>query len=145
MTREYLEEVAKLADLVDVTLCSCIYMRCNVYKGRLFRNLKGTEFVDLLNLKLSPSKIEELKLEDGANQRIYYMIHCVSQKLVNSQMDKIWIQEMLEVCNLDPKKYEKHHLDVLQESASKKNKEFAKDIKDAFERADSINLTPKNH
>lgn len=138
--RELLDEVAKLMDLVDVTLCDCIYKYCKIDKNKLFKSMRGTEFIDFLNLMLEP---ERVKIIAGANQRIYYLIHFVSQHLVNSAYADAWVNAMLEICHYDYSIYKKHRLDVLQEAASRENKNFAEDIKTALERADFINKENK--
>ena len=138
--RELLDEVAKLMDLVDVTLCDCIYKYCKIDKNKLFKSMRGTEFIDFLNLMLEP---ERVKIIAGANQRIYYLIHFVSQHLVNSAYADAWVNAMLEICHYDYSIYKKHRLDVLQEAASRENKNFAEDIKTALERADFINKVNK--
>ena len=138
--RELLDEVAKLMDLVDVTLCDCIYKYCKIDKNKLFKSMRGTEFIDFLNLMLEP---ERVNIISGANQRIYYLIHFVSQHLVNSMLADAWVNAMLKTCHFDTTKYKKHRLDVLQGTASGENKKFVEDIKTAFERADSINKENK--
>ena len=138
--RELLDEVAKLMDLVDVTLCDCIYKYCKIDKNKFFKSMRGTEFIDFLNLMLEP---ERVKIIAGANQRIYYLIHFVSQHLVNSAYADAWVNAMLEICHYDYSIYKKHRLDVLQEAASRENKNFAEDIKTALERADFINKENK--
>lgn len=139
--RELLDEVAKLMDLVDVTLCCCIYKYCKIDKNKLFKNMRGSEFIDFLNLMLEP---ERVNIIPGGNQRIYYLIHFVSQHLVNSAYADAWVNGILEICHYDYSIYKKHRFDVRQETASKENKKFVEDIKIAFKRAESINKDNKD-
>ncbi len=48
MTGLYLKETAKLFDIVDLTICCSLYKICN---GNQFEYMKGTDFVDFMNLK----------------------------------------------------------------------------------------------
>lgn len=133
MMENLLKQTAGLFDLVDLTLCSCLY---NVCKDRQFVELKGSDFVDFLNLKDVSAPII---VRDREKLRVCYLIYTVSQHLIKPSLGKMWVELMLEVTNIDEEYYNSHYKDAELKTASVASKKFVRDIKNAIEMAKTIN------
>ena len=123
-----LKETAKLKEIVDLAVCVVIYQTCN---GRQFRDMSGSDFVNFMNLKAPCGTICPLPRE---NLRICYMLYAVSLTIIPAQYARHWVQGMLGACGISVEYYEKHHKDFLSISASKKNKEYVRQINEAIKR-----------
>lgn len=85
MTGLYLKETAKLFDIVDLTICCSLYKICN---GNQFEHMKGTDFVDFMNLK---EVSRPVVVRHRENSRVCYLLYVVSKEIMNESLAKEWI------------------------------------------------------
>ena len=96
MTGLYLKETVKLFDIVDLTICCSLYKICN---GNQFEHMKGTDFVDFMNLK---EVSRPVVVRHRENSRVCYLLYVISKEIMNESLAKEWIQHMLEQCKISP-------------------------------------------
>lgn len=80
MTGLYLKETAKLFDIVDLTICCSLYKICN---GNQFEHMKGTDFVDFMNLK---EVSRPVVVRHRENSRVCYLLYVVSKEIMNESL-----------------------------------------------------------
>jgi len=132
MTGLYLKETAKLFDIVDLTICCSLYKICN---GNQFEHMKGTDFVDFMNLK---EVSRPVVVRHRENSRVCYLLYVVSKEIMNESLAKEWIQHMLEQCKISPGYYKSHYRDALNSETGETNAQFVKAIEKAIEKAKSV-------
>lgn len=122
-----LKETAKHIDIVDTSLCSFVWRVCN-YKQ--FEGMRGSDFGYLLNLR---EPLPEIKIREGENGRMCYMLCEVSKHIENPILAEKWIKQMLVICGISKKTYNTHHyIDINKSDVSKANKRFAMDLQNAI-------------
>ena len=115
-----LKEIAQLRDIVDLGVCVGVYQTCN---GKQFKHMPASDFINFLNLKLDKAKVHPLPRQ---KQRICYMLFAVSHTIALSDSPKHWIESMLELCDISPEYYDKHHKDFLSVEFRKRTKNTKK-------------------
>ncbi|NCB79570.1 MAG: hypothetical protein EOM41_06335 [Bacilli bacterium] len=130
MSRLFLQETAKYKDLVDLTLCCMLYKVCNC---RQFEHMKGSEFVDFMNLKSVSAKICFRE-----KNRVCYLLYMVSKRFDSPILGQEWLSLILEACQISPEYYRSHYKDAVASGAGDKNKEFVSDVKNAFNMANNL-------
>lgn len=85
-----------------------------------------------MNLKLDKAKVHPLPRQ---KQRICYMLFAVSHTIALSDSPRHWIESMLELCDISPEYYDKHHKDFLSVGVSEKNKEYKEIIDESIKRS----------
>ena len=63
------------------------------------------------------------------------MLFAVSHTIALSDSPKHWIEDMLELCDISPEYYDKHHKDFLSVGVSEKNKEYKEIIDESIKRS----------
>lgn len=116
-------------DLVDLTICCKLYKVCN---GRQIEPMRGTDFVDLLNLK--PMSCE-VKVRFRENGRLCYLFYTIAKETMNDHDAKEWIQQVLKRCGISYNYYKSHYKDAVSSGASDDNVQFVSVVKTAFEEA----------
>ena len=124
-----LKEIAQLRDIVNLGVCVGVYQSCN---GKQFKHMPASDFINFLNLKLDKAKVHPLPRQ---KQRICYMLFAVSHTIALSDSPKHWIESMLELCDISPEYYDKHHKDFLSVGVSEKNKEYKEIIDESIKRS----------
>lgn len=130
MTRLFLEETAKYKDLVDLTLCCMLYKICNC---RQFEHMKGSDFVDFMNLKSVSAKICFRE-----KNRVCYLLYMVSGRFDSPILGQEWLSLILEACQISPEYYKSHYKDAVASGAGDKNKEFVSNVQNAFKTAEDL-------
>ena len=115
-----LKEIAQLRDIVDLGVSVGVYQTCN---GKQFKHMPASDFINFLNLKLDKAKVHPLPRQ---KQRICYMLFAVSHTIALSDSPKHWIESMLELCDISPEYYDKHHKDFLSVEFRKRTKNTKK-------------------
>ena len=64
--------------------------------------MKGTDFVDFMNLK---EVSRPVVVRHRENSRVCYLLYVVSKEIMNESLAKEWIQHMLEQCKISPGYY----------------------------------------
>lgn len=126
---QLLKEVAKFRDVVSLGVCSYIYQVCN---GRQFKHMPVSDFVYFFNLKLPKEQVCVLPRE---KQRICYVILAVSKTVEPANYAPMWIEGVLDLCDISIDYYKKHNKDFLSDGASKEQREFCKKIDDCINRS----------
>ena len=122
-----LKETAKHIDIVDTNLCSFVWRVCN-YKQ--FECMRGSDFVNLMNLR---EPLPEIKIRKGENGRMCYMLYEVSKHIQNPILADKWINQMLDICGITQETYKTHHyININNSDVSKANKKFAMDLQNAI-------------
>lgn len=124
-----LKETAKFRDIVELGVCSNIYRVCD---GLQFKHMPASDFICFLNLKLPKEKVHPLPKE---RQRICYMIYAVSQTIEPAHYARMWVKNILDLCNISFENYDKHKKSPLSGEASTRSEEFRKLIDGAIRRA----------
>lgn len=97
--------------------------------------MKGTDFVDFMNLK---EVSRPVVVRHRENSRVCYLLYVVSKEIMNESLAKEWIQHMLEQCKISPGYYKSHYRDALNSGTGETNAQFVKAIEKAIEKAKSV-------
>jgi hypothetical protein len=124
-------ELANQRDLIDITLCCCLYRVCKVNQ---FDDLTGTDFAQLLNLREVANPIKVRRRE---NTRVCYMIYVLSSFIGNATYAKAWAEIVLKKCNITFEHYNSHHNDPVS-TKTKENIKFTEAIHDAIKIAQTM-------
>ena len=128
----HLSETLRLLDVVDLTVCCKIYKVCN---GNQFEIMRGSEFVDFLNLK-PLSRPVQIRFREKS--RVCFLFHCISREFMNETLGKEWILQMLKRCNIEPNYYKSHYKDAESAGAAEENTAFVQAVKNAIFEAKSM-------
>lgn len=124
-----LKEVAKERDIVSLGVCLGVYHVCN---GVQIQRLSASNFFCFMNLKLAKEKVRMLP---GEKQRMCHIVYVVSQTIDSVNYAQLWVEGILDLCDISMEYYNKHRKDVVSHTASKKNIVFRNLINEALERS----------
>lgn len=122
----FLQETAKLFDLVDIILCAQLYKVCN---NVLFEDMLGTDFVNFLNNRPTSTPVA---VRAKQKNRVCHLLHVVSERLIKPNLAKPWISSMLSVCNISADYYCKHRNETVKNKTNSANKKFLSDLNHAI-------------
>ena len=116
---------------IGLTLCGQLFELC---RNKQFEAMHCGDFVNFINLR--PTN-QPIKIKDGENLRLSYLIFVLGTEVVDSDYSAHWINTMLAQCCITKKFYSSYKKYLISDD-TRKNIEFKESLHQAIERADKF-------